>query len=248
MIIVTTFHNDGYLKYGRKCIESFLKHWPDNIKMAVYVEDDISLTDSRLDVRNLHDCCQGLVEFKSRHGNNLHHSKWRHDSVRFANKVFAIAHAATTTDDDMVVWMDADTITFKDVDSGFLDKLLPPTYYLSCLMRKSHYTETGFVAYRTSHPRNSEFMSRLRGLYETDELFKLPEWHDCAAFDHVRIAMESEGILHCYNLNTTFNEKHPFINSILGEYFDHLKGQRKTRGKSSTSDLSKPRTEDYWLQ
>ena len=39
---------------------------------------------------------------------------------------------------------------------------------------------------------------------------------------------------------------HPLINSILGNYFDHMKGARKTKGKSQRKDLISARAESYW--
>jgi hypothetical protein len=39
---------------------------------------------------------------------------------------------------------------------------------------------------------------------------------------------------------------HPFINSDLGRYMDHLKGKRKSSGKSRSSDLKTARPEAYW--
>ena len=42
-------------------------------------------------------------------------------------------------------------------------------------------------------------------------------------------------------------EGHPMINSDLGKYFDHLKGDRKEVGKSNKpKDLKVKRTESYW--
>ena len=38
---------------------------------------------------------------------------------------------------------------------------------------------------------------------------------------------------------------HPFINCILGKYFDHMKGDRKKTGKSKPSDIMITRTEAY---
>ena len=39
---------------------------------------------------------------------------------------------------------------------------------------------------------------------------------------------------------------HPLINSVLGNYFDHMKGDRKNKGKSQKKDLLANRTESYW--
>jgi hypothetical protein len=41
-------------------------------------------------------------------------------------------------------------------------------------------------------------------------------------------------------------EGHPLINSPWGAYLDHLKGERKTQGRSNLKDLKVKRTEAYW--
>ncbi len=41
-------------------------------------------------------------------------------------------------------------------------------------------------------------------------------------------------------------EGHPLINSDWGAYLDHLKGKRKTTGRSPATDLKIRRTEAYW--
>ena len=41
--------------------------------------------------------------------------------------------------------------------------------------------------------------------------------------------------------------KHPFINSELGQYMDHLKGfDRKSNMKSNRKDLTTKQTHKYW--
>jgi len=39
---------------------------------------------------------------------------------------------------------------------------------------------------------------------------------------------------------------HPLINTVLGKYIDHMKGDRKNTGKSLQKDLMVNRTESYW--
>jgi hypothetical protein len=39
---------------------------------------------------------------------------------------------------------------------------------------------------------------------------------------------------------------HPLINTELGKYMDHMKGDRKSEGKSKKSDIMVNRTESYW--
>ena len=39
---------------------------------------------------------------------------------------------------------------------------------------------------------------------------------------------------------------HPLINTVLGKWIDHMKGDRKVTGKSKASDIMVNRTERYW--
>ena len=39
---------------------------------------------------------------------------------------------------------------------------------------------------------------------------------------------------------------HPLINTVLGKWIDHMKGDRKTAGKSKPTDIMVNRKEDYW--
>jgi hypothetical protein len=41
-------------------------------------------------------------------------------------------------------------------------------------------------------------------------------------------------------------EGHPLINSQWGAYLDHLKGDRKSLGRSKPNDLKVNRQEKYW--
>ena len=83
-------------------------------------------------------------------------------------------------------------------------------------------------------------------------IFKLIEWHDSFVFGHVLEKSKSRTtiiltIQNIYNKTAkTGGGGHPLINSVLGNYFDHMKGARKTLGKSKRSDLINVRGEKYW--
>jgi hypothetical protein len=78
----------------------------------------------------------------------------------------------------------------------------------------------------------------------------MEEWHDSFVFEEVRKKVQAkfDGFPY-YNIsgNLINGEGHPFINSDLGKYFDHLKGDRKDIGKSNKpKDLIVKRNENYW--
>jgi len=41
---------------------------------------------------------------------------------------------------------------------------------------------------------------------------------------------------------------HPLINTKLGQWIDHMKGDRKKLGKSKPSDIMVKRKESYWTK
>jgi hypothetical protein len=84
-------------------------------------------------------------------------------------------------------------------------------------------------------------------LYTQDRVFSLAQWHDSYVFDCIR--KHYEDVNHIANINLSPWGKdydHVFINSVLGEYIDHMKGDRKDEGRSKTSDLFETKQAEYW--
>jgi hypothetical protein len=90
------------------------------------------------------------------------------------------------------------------------------------------------------------FLRRFQQYYDDAEtgIFTLDEWHDSYVFDAVRSTVAMNELDWSGHLIT--GEGHPLINSDWGAYLDHLKGDRKSLGRSKLSDLKIQRTESYW--
>ena len=272
---VTTFNATGYEQYGRKMLETFLRHWPAEIPIYVYAEGFTpDVLSERIIYRDLLDDCPGLVAFKARHehnsaahGNQLRRrwkfyrkpdkpwfrirriavgmgSNW--DAVRFSHKSFSIFAAAGRCTADILFWVDGDTLFFDDIPVEFLESLIPPGVLVSYLARKD-YSECGFVGYNLRHPAIRKFFAQFEKLYTKDTLFKEREFHDSFLFDIVRKRFERRGCQTCdIAEGIGFRSRHVLINSKLGKYMDHLKGDRKIDKMSYTDDLIITRDEDYW--
>jgi hypothetical protein len=242
---VTTFNARGYETYGRRCIESFEANWPKDVQLHVYAENCQPRV-SRSRVWDLHHECPKLVEFKEAHGHRAT-DNFRKDAVRFAHKVFAVLHAGRNLKVDRLFWIDADTYTFAPIPIAFLESCLEDGYYTSCLLRKKIYTECSFVGYAPQHPYHFKFLNAWERYYTQGEVFKLDQWHDCETYDKVRREFEQKGWIMTQNLSGKFTDTtHPFVNCVLGQYMDHLKGARKLEGRSRDKDLKLKRSEDYW--
>jgi hypothetical protein len=85
-------------------------------------------------------------------------------------------------------------------------------------------------------------------MYRTDAIFKEREWHDSYIWDVVRKRYQLANSF--YNLNPSHDNKglagHPFINSELGRYMDHVKGERKTLGHSKPKEVVSHPDHPYW--
>lgn len=270
--LVTTFAAKHYDLYGKNMIETFNKHWPQDVEIHIYHEGNIPhpVESSRLFYHDLEASSPDLMAFKARHkddpvANGMPNNqavpngkrrpetikeKWKlspsylWDAIRFSHKVYAQTHLAANTDADVMYWVDADSITFRDVGDAH-KSWLPEGKYCAYLGRHT-YTECGFIAFNLAHQASKEFMDRYKALYDTDEVFNMGQWTDCHTFDRVRTEMENEGKIVNHNLNPTFQKGHPFINTELGDYMDHLKGRRKDAGHSRPGERQDVRGVDYW--
>lgn len=225
--VVTTFADRHWEEHARRCVETFDQHW-QGMRLRFYRD------------AQLEDASDWLPEFKHRHRHRPTHN-YRFDAVRFAHKVAAIELAYRIGDADVLVWMDADCVTHALVTQDWLAGLLGDADF-GYLRRARKYPECGLMLIRRSES-SSEFIRTLVDLYRTDGLFKLAEWHDSWAIEHVRRELG----IRCASLSGDAEDTgHPLVNGPLGTCLDHLKGKRKAEGRSRRSDLKQQRGEAYW--
>jgi hypothetical protein len=205
-----------------------------------------------------------LRAFIQRHANNpLAHGqagppgKWnpkkafRWDAVRFSYKVYTVAMCADLIDSGWMIWLDADSHTHTAVPMSWLPTVCPTDHMMCHLGRgEKYHSECGFVGYNLDHPATRNFIADFVGLYDTDGIFGLEEWHDSYVWDVVRKQYQIQHENKFFNLNPTYDDKglagHPFINSALGMYMDHVKGKRKQQGSSFAREVIMHQDHPYW--
>ena len=248
--VITSFNESGYARYGRAFVASFLKHWPRNVVLTVYYEGEKFDFDEGMnwhpmgEVEYLTDYLDSL-RFPIMHGivGNKYDINF---DARMGRKVFMQMHAMKTLR-GKVFWLDADSITHSDVPFGFLDECLPDDKF-SCYLGRDgwYYTESGFIGFNGDHALANKFYNNYVNMFVSGVQFTLQGWHDCYGYDAVRGIINqpwdfknlAEGLPH--------GTMHPYINSAIGKYCDHLKGARKETGHSNNDDLVIARDEDYW--
>ncbi|MGY5811771.1 hypothetical protein ACXHXG_29225 [Rhizobium sp. LEGMi198b] len=259
-VVVTTFHEKGYRDYGKRCIETFLKHWPEDIGLLVYAENvDVEEKDRRLQILDHGEALPRLLEFRQAFADNplangicLSRSSlqrdYRWDAVRFSNKVFAVTDAIRRyrTAADQLIWLDADTVTHRDVPPSLVDRIAPRGDQLAAYLNRRMYPECGWVGYNLRHREILTFADRFERIYTSGYFLAMKESHDSFIFWKIAQQMEQDREARFKLLGSNRAKSHVFINSVLGGYMDHLKGDRKAAGKSRKSDLTWRRREDWW--
>jgi len=263
--VVTTFHEEGLKKYGQRMIDTFIDNWPKEVTLHIYPEacNPAVKDHSRVTLKRLEEVTE-LMAFKNRWKNVPKANgdvsddpvrskrkdagkgfKWH--AVRFAHKVYAIFDCAKTTGADILFWMDADTVCHSPISLETVMKFCPLTQDIGYLGREGKYTECGLYSLNLRSENTQKFLKEFQRVYDQAEngIFLLDEWHDSFVFDAVKDKMPQLK-LNNWSRGIIKGEGHPLINSEWGAYLDHLKGNRKTSGRSLPKDLKVKRTESYW--
>lgn len=238
--VCTGFGPAGYAQYGAPALESFDQFWPKDVRLVAYTEMDVPMP--RGTTASLWDC-NGATAFYDRHKDNpvscgraappggrwspKEYSKnygWRWDALKWFRQCMIPEHASLALpDNDILVWLDGDVISYDAVPQDFVERLLGDAD-LIYLGRPNYGSEIGFYAMRLN-PRVRQFLGSFAGAYRSDRVFTLREWHSAFVFDWVRREEESHG-LRTRNM-TPRGRGHVWFQSELGTCLDHLKGARK---------------------
>lgn len=246
--VITSCSLGGWNAYGQKGVMSMLEHWPKEITFHLVSEDTLPIEctkkwtqgqPNRLIFWNLNEY-EPAREFYTRHATNMRAQgkesrnrsayDFRLDAYRFSKKVFALRMVSRNMQGGRLLWLDADTHTLYPVPLELLRRLPPDKHHIAFLDRPGYHSECGFVGYNLNYTNTQGFLERFAQLYASDEVFKLKEWHDSWVFDWLRKHMAAD--IRGYAIPHK-NRSHPFVYSELGQYCDHLKGNRKALGIST---------------
>lgn len=255
---ITTCSAEGWRQYGHRMVETFRQFWPADAELLVFVEGFDCPAASKVTGVEFP---QWFIEWKERHAFNqdahgLDRRRnrpgrpydFRRDCVKFAHKVAAVTAGATMRDCDILVWMDADTLTHQPVDEAWLRGMLPDKSYMGWLNRQRLYPECGFLLFNCRNMAHGRFMKELRSIYESDRVFRLPETHDSYVIQRlVQHCVAAKWMPEPVGLSGAgSNSHHPLPISELGSRLDHAKGPRKNYGRTPRHEVAGKRKEAHW--
>ena len=273
--VVTTFHKAGLDLYGQRFLDSFAKNVEPKVKLLVYAEDcdPVNPNPDQITILDAKETLPKLNAFKERwkdepkangippvdikHRRKDWQKAFKWDAIRFANKTYAVYDACARSK-GWCIWMDADTYIHSPWKHKEFKKLLPENAWITYVGRgkgSQTWPECGFYGMNLNHPVCHEFLKEFERYYEDADngIFTLDEWHDSFVFGHIlnKFKAEFPTVLD-YSADMYLREAksggggHPLINTVLGKWMDHMKGDRKIAGKSKRSDIMVSRNEDYW--
>jgi hypothetical protein len=252
-------------------VETFRKHWPSEVDLVVYEEGFQIEPCERVTAATFP---EWFLAWKGRHQHNAGaHGRdprrnrqrpgkreydFKQDCVKFAHKVAALTDLAqqqmTDGPSDILIWMDADTITHAKVTSEWIGDLLTGDTkeafkgYMAWLDRQRLYPECGFLMFNARHARHLDFMRRLQWVYETDRVLQMDETHDSYVIQQTVLSCVREGWFpEPRSLSGEARvSHHPFPLCELGSRLDHAKGARKAVGRTPMHEIAGKRTEGHW--
>ena len=140
------------------------------------------------------------------------------DATKFIPKVMALTECAFNSTDGWLFWIDADTMSTKNIYEKDLLSLLPE-HEEKCdmvsLINKEEDFEHFLEGFNLSRQTPVELLGDLRGAYLSGEFRNYREWHDGFIFNRLITIYTAHGMaLH----------KIPKENSIVSDMFIHLQG------------------------
>ena len=257
--ITTTWGQKHWNIYAKRCVESIGKHWPQE-GVKYFYPDDISqqvalpnasyfdLSKTQPELQTFIDRNKDNALVKERMNKPIG-SAFEYDVIRFSYKVYCMIDAAERCATDVLIFVDADTVTYKDIPIKWLDHIAPMNKFSTFLGRpKKGFSETGFITFNMTMPESKKFFDRWREYYTKDLWKNLKGFTDSFTYDAARQDTTDRKLDNNLNDGRYLGykgSKHPFVNSELGDYMDHLKGERKDI-QSSVEDMKVKRQDAHW--
>lgn len=233
LTFVTSFHQEGYEKYGKRFLDGYAKHFPKACNLYVFTENVTSELPKYdnihyLDLLGLNDMTDFIDRWKDVdevNGIIDNHIDYRYQGVRFSKIIFALT-SMVDFDTDWLIRIDSDIIVNEKIT---IEEL---TAHLDCgkdclahyMGRKDwHHSETSFMAFNMLHKLTKEFLEDFKWMYTSGEVFKLDEYTDSWVFDTLREQGEEQGV-YFHNMSKDKPGMDVWEQTWLGEYMEHLKG------------------------
>lgn len=221
--VITSFDQAYYDRIGHACVDTWLKHWPEEFKLTCYVEEFRLPEQERIQQIDFKELGDSYCNFQQS-------PKFKDRVKTFAKKAYSVIHAMEHSNADRIIWIDADVLTMADISGTFLENLCPNNT-LATYMQVYHEkedrvwisAETGIFVLNTQHIEFQSFARRYRQYYDEHITENLRRFYDGEVFGAVANEFKS----HVRDLCADFKKRYktPLRHTILGPYLNHYKSK-----------------------
>jgi hypothetical protein len=239
--VITSFSQTYYDLIGRDSAESFIKYWPEELKLTCYVEGFSLPEHERIEQIDFSELDPDYPAFQS--DPNLTQSQ-----KKFAKKAYSFMHAITQPQADWIFWMDADVVTLKELPMAILEKILR-SGCLSMYMGVTYTSdkagnpgnwlvpETGIFAVNTRHWQFKTFRSEYLRRYHERDYADLRRFYDNDVFGAaLGVVKQCRMNDLCHGFTKPY--KTPLPHTVMKDYLIHYKA------KHSKAEYSQENAED----
>jgi len=236
--VITSFHKPYFDLIGKDCIDSIIKYWPSEINLTCYVEGFDMVGYDQIKKINFTELGNDYINFQNKN--------YTSKTKKFAKKAFSFIHAMENSDADRIIWIDADTVTRKNMSLKFLKSLLPDSV-LSTHMGVVYTSdkkgnignwlvpETGFFGVNTSHNLFQDFRNRYKDNYIKGTFDGLRRQYDNDVYGSVINDLQAPTLDLCKEFKKSF--KTPLKHTVLGEYLFHYKAKHSKDSIATLKNL-----------
>ena len=236
MLVVTSFHIRQWETQAKKMVQSFLRHWPDDITLRIWLEGGSPpISDPQLDWRRLETVSEWSA-YIQRWGGQRKDNHILNDPEKWSAKVYALTE--DLPEKGWYLWLDADTKTRQNVTHVDISRWLPKGKNLVFLGREwlhpkdceTALAETGFVGYRMDEPKVRELLLAQREMWTSGSVMNLPWQADGYAFNVIRNRIRPPGqfdLTEGMGPSKIQTQYHPWPYTIIGKHMVHFKGPKR---------------------
>jgi len=231
---ITTFNKDYYDHMANKMVETYLEFWPKDIPLYCYTEDmTLPIQADNLIEWDIYEKCnpelQSYLDYLG-----------KHFSRGFAYKAFCWIHACRNIDADEIIYLDADSVTYRSITHEWLENILPVdniVAYMGVTMNKGkwagtnkEHADSGIYWFNKNHDYAKQFVDRYENIYLSREVKtdkdRFPKPNDAYVLADCVVDAKSKGV-NSVDFHPQRTAHSPLKETILGKYFRHFKGARK---------------------
>lgn len=225
--VITSFNQTYYDLIGRDSLESFLKYWPEELKLTCYVEGFSLPEHERIEQIDFSKLDPDYEKFQLEP--NLNQSQ-----KKFAKKAYSVMHTLKHSTADWIFWMDADVVTQMPLPIELLENILKPQC-LSMYMGVTYTSdksgnpgnwlvpETGIFAVNTRHSKFKKFRKEYCRRYHKRDYADLRRFYDNDVFGAALNVCNTDVVDLCEGFLKPY--KTPLPHTVMGEYLIHFKAK-----------------------